>query len=234
MFPQQRFFDKVFGRVFGAGGGRAILDAGCGLGHHTVRLARLGWHVHAVDFSPAAVAETRRKADASGLPITVQQDDLTDLSLSDGAHEWIVCWGVLMHVPDVAAAVNELARVLAPGGTLVLSELNASSPESRLLRWYAAGRGNTGGRVPAGAEHWYHTEQGPLLIRHANAGWYEQTFRNLGVRLDKRLACQFTETQGIAPLVAPVAEWVNERVTLSRRFAPVAASNLFVFRKVPR
>ena len=42
----------------------------------------------------------------------------------------MLCWGVLMHIPDADRAIGELTRVAKPGGVLVVEEINQHAPES--------------------------------------------------------------------------------------------------------
>jgi len=77
--------------------GKRVLDVGCGTGRHAEWLARAGARVVGVDPNEAMTAIARRKC--AGL-----------------AEEL-----VLEHVPDLHGAMVELARVLAPGGALVVS-----------------------------------------------------------------------------------------------------------------
>ncbi len=94
----------------------------------TVRLARRGFHVRAVDFSESAL-RWRAQPKATGIEerIKLQREDLPRLSFPDESFDYILCWGVLMHIPEVGRAVRELSRVLKPGGRLVISEGNTDS-----------------------------------------------------------------------------------------------------------
>src|ERR1700730_14745996 len=106
-----------------------ILDAGCGYCYHTVRLARSGAKLTSVDFSDAALRVARETIDRAGLQnqVTLRQADLTCLPFQDASFDYVVSWGVLMHIPQLETALSELARVLKPGGILVLGENNMRS-----------------------------------------------------------------------------------------------------------
>lgn len=100
----------------------AVLDAGCGTGRYAVELARHGFAVTGVDRSPELLAEAAARVRDAGLPITLLEGDL--LALPAGhLYDAIVCRGVLNDVvgADARAAVLEgFARVLRPGGVLLL------------------------------------------------------------------------------------------------------------------
>jgi SAM-dependent methyltransferase len=94
------------------------LDAACGTGRHTGYLHQLGHHVIGVDASPAMLAQARKH-----LPdVDFHEADLHRLPLADNAVDTVVCGLALAHVPDLAAVLAEFARVLRPGGHLVISD----------------------------------------------------------------------------------------------------------------
>lgn len=105
--------------------GETILDFGCGPGYVAVELVRLGAaHVHGVDLNAGFVARARQVAADAGVSDRVTIHHTTDetVPLAAGAVDRVYCKNVLEYVPDAAAAVAEVARVLRPGGTLVASD----------------------------------------------------------------------------------------------------------------
>ena len=96
-----------------------VLDAGCGPGRVSAHLHRLGVDVSGVDLSPAMVAVAQR--DEPHLRFRVGR--LGDLDVADGALGGVVAWYSLIHtpLPQLPDVVAELARVLAPGGLLLLA-----------------------------------------------------------------------------------------------------------------
>ena len=98
-------------------GGR-MLEAGCGLGQYVVLLRERGRAVIGADWSLDALRRGRAAAPAT--PLTVM--DLARLALRPGALDAYISLGVVEHDPGGPdAIVAEAARVLAPGGRLVLS-----------------------------------------------------------------------------------------------------------------
>ena len=101
------------------------LDLGAGTGVQSVALARLGFRVHAVDFSPALLSELR--AHALGLPVAAHEGDLRHFEqyLRGELPELLVCMGdTLTHLSsleDVAALLAAGYRASAPAGRLVLA-----------------------------------------------------------------------------------------------------------------
>jgi SAM-dependent methyltransferase len=94
-----------------------ILDAGCGTGAVLEQLGNPQKHV-GIDLSPEAVALCRQR----GL-FNVTQGDLNALPFADASFDAVICSSVLYHrwVNDVAKALQELRRVLRPGGLLLLN-----------------------------------------------------------------------------------------------------------------
>lgn len=96
-----------------------VLDVGCGTGIVTGELARLGIDVSGVDLSPGMLDMARRQ-----LPeLTFEVGSMLALPHADDAFAGVVAWYSTIHVPDpdLPAALAELARVLRPGGHLLLA-----------------------------------------------------------------------------------------------------------------
>ncbi|HVF54666.1 MAG TPA: class I SAM-dependent methyltransferase [Pyrinomonadaceae bacterium] len=197
----ESFFEQAFdyiARELKPEPGATFLDVGCGSCAHSVRLARRGFRVRAVDFSESALAMAEANIKAKGLDskIETKRESLLDLSFADASFDYVLCWGVLMHIPDVEKAVSELARVLKPGGTLVVSEGNMSSIEAVALRNLKRMLGKekaTVKRAAAGMEYWKISADDALVTRQADINWLVESFRSRGLTLSKRVAGQFME-----------------------------------------
>jgi len=94
------------------------LDAACGTGRHTAHLHELGHRVIGVDRSPEMLAAARRRLPGTDL----RRADLHDLPLPDGSVDTVVCALALSYVPRLEPVLAEFARVLRPGGHLVISD----------------------------------------------------------------------------------------------------------------
>lgn len=104
------------------GGQRTILDAGCGVGYGAGILKEAGAaRVVGVD-SSAAVVEAARAQVPDGVSFEVA--DVASLAHPDDAFDLVVCFEVIEHVDDRDAVLDELVRVLAPGGLLLISSPN--------------------------------------------------------------------------------------------------------------
>ena len=97
-------------------GGRA-LDAGCGTGFQTARLADLGWQAHGVDISGGLLAVARQHVSQAELT----RATLESLPYGDASFDVAVCCGsTLSFVDDPRRALAELGRVLRGGGRMLL------------------------------------------------------------------------------------------------------------------
>ena len=94
-----------------------FLEVGCGTGDVSEHLARKGWRGRAIDFSPAAVAQARARL-AGYRDVEVEQMALADVR---GSYACIVLWDVLEHIEDDDAALADIARLLAPGGQVLIA-----------------------------------------------------------------------------------------------------------------
>jgi MPBQ/MSBQ methyltransferase len=99
-----------------AGGGRA-LDAGCGTGFQTALLAELGWRSHGIDIAGGLLSVARRR-----LPDTaLVRGTVEAMPYGDACFDVVVCCGsTLSFVDDPDHALAEIARVLRPGGHVLL------------------------------------------------------------------------------------------------------------------
>ncbi|GAA1666489.1 hypothetical protein GCM10009733_075090 [Nonomuraea maheshkhaliensis] len=100
-------------------GGRAprLLDVGCGTGVVTSAALAAGAEVTAVDVDPGMVALTARRNPSA----KVRPAALPELPFYDEQFDGIAGNFIINHVPDAAAALTELHRVLRPGGTIGLT-----------------------------------------------------------------------------------------------------------------
>jgi ubiquinone/menaquinone biosynthesis C-methylase UbiE len=100
------------------------LDAACGTGRHTAYLAARGHSVIGVDGSAKMLAVARAKV--SGVDFC--QGDLHALPLSDQEVDLVLVALALTHVPELEPVLAEFARVLRPGGHLVIADSRMDYP----------------------------------------------------------------------------------------------------------
>jgi SAM-dependent methyltransferase len=124
--------------LFSIAPGQRVLDAGCGNGEYTVLARQATAGVWAFDLSPRMVDNARRRLIRNNLEIEeLTVGSVTSISYPDNSFDVVLCMGVIQHVPDRArqSAVNELGRVLRPGGRLYISGPNLLAYHWRLALW---------------------------------------------------------------------------------------------------
>lgn len=102
-------------------GGRTVLDAGCGVGWGSALLAQRAADVTGVDRSNLAIDEARRR---HGDVAQFQLGDLCRLPFEDATFDAVVSFEAIEHVADTELALDEMRRVLRPGGLLLISSPN--------------------------------------------------------------------------------------------------------------
>jgi SAM-dependent methyltransferase len=107
--------------------GRDVLEIGCGTGVHARLLAEAGANVSAVDLTPTAVELTRRRLALHGLEADVREADAEQLPYDDATFDFVWSWGVIHHSSDTERVLDEIARVLRPGGRFAFMVYHRSS-----------------------------------------------------------------------------------------------------------
>jgi SAM-dependent methyltransferase len=133
---QQALLERV-GITLRPNGGLAV-DLGCGSGFQSIALARLGFRVLAIDFSPRLLAELSERA--HGLPITPLEGDIRDIgTLGPTGVELVVCMGDTLshldHEGDLDRVFTGVGTRLAIGGRFVLTFRDLSGPLHDLDRF---------------------------------------------------------------------------------------------------
>jgi ubiquinone/menaquinone biosynthesis C-methylase UbiE len=105
-----------------------VLDVGAGTGFLTEGAAKIARKVIALDFSEAMMSEARAKLGRSNVEFKI--GNVEEIPLPDASVDAVIGNMVLHHCPRPEAAVGQMARVLVPGGRLVLSDLQEHSYES--------------------------------------------------------------------------------------------------------
>lgn len=133
-----RFMDRVLFRdsrqwVCGQAMGD-VLEVGVGSGLYLTHY-RPGIRLVAIDLSPAMVALTRTRATEVGREVDVRVGDAEALDFPEASFDSVVCTFSLCAIPDDRKALEEMVRVLRPGGVLLLADhVAATSPPIRGLQ----------------------------------------------------------------------------------------------------
>jgi SAM-dependent methyltransferase len=101
--------------------GQRILEVGFGLGTDHVSFARGGARCVGIDLTPKHIEATKKLLELNGFPRRLVRGDGERLPFADASFDVVYSFGVLHHTPDTAGAVQEIRRVLRPGGQAIVA-----------------------------------------------------------------------------------------------------------------
>lgn len=125
---------RLLFELLGSIAGKTLLDVGCGDGALAVELARNGAIVTGLDADPAMIAAALRRVELETTPLRLVEGRAERMPFNDATFDCVLAVTVLCFVPDAERAVAEMARVLKPGGRLVIGELGRWSSWAALRR----------------------------------------------------------------------------------------------------
>jgi SAM-dependent methyltransferase len=111
-----------------------LLDIGCATGEFLHAARARGWTVSGTELSAFAVTATR------GDGLSVQQGEVWEAGFAAGAFDVVTCWHVIEHASDPRRMIEEIHRVLRPGGWLLLATPNPNDLFFRTAYLLARGR----------------------------------------------------------------------------------------------
>ncbi len=174
--------------------GQHWLDAGCGSGTMARYLAARGASVLGVDAAEEMIAVAREFAGqdmTSGQLRFERVATIVHLPVADQSLDGILCSSVLEYVPDPAACLAEFARVLRPGGLLVVSVANRNS----VVRWAQIATHRLGRLL---RQRWC------AFLEYSHNEYAAADFRAL-------LKLHGFTTLNVIPFGSPVPHWVQRR-----------------------
>jgi ubiquinone/menaquinone biosynthesis C-methylase UbiE len=127
--------------------GLKVLEIGCGLGTDGAQFAEAGADYTGIDLTEAAVELARKRFELFDLPGSFRTADAENLDFADESFDVVYSHGVLHHTPETGKAIQEIHRVLRPGGRAVVMLYHRNSYNYRvnismmrragaqLLRW---------------------------------------------------------------------------------------------------
>ena len=130
-FGLHRFWKRRLIRQAQLKKGEKALDVCCGTGDITLSIARQGLETIGVDFSPGMLEQARRRNSASAQATFIEADALKLPFGNDHFDLLTIAYG-LRNIEDFEAGLRELARVLKPGGRMLV--LDFGKPDNRLWR----------------------------------------------------------------------------------------------------
>ncbi len=180
-----------------------ILEAGCGTGLVMERVRREGSaHLFGIDLSAGMLAAARQHGN------NVAQASIIALPFRDESFDVAYSFKVLAHVPDISGALAEMARIVRPGGTLVVEFYNRHSIRGLRWRFKNAFGGESTGEHQRETELFTRYDSVNEMIGYLPANTSLQAIRGAIVVTP---AAAVMRVPGIAALL----QWIERRVTAS-------------------
>jgi SAM-dependent methyltransferase len=133
LFPlRRRAVDEEVRMLHAVAQGR-LLDVGCGSGEWLSLMKNQGWRVEGVDFDANAVRVARERG------LDVHCGSLDEQRFPDDTFNAVTLNHVIEHIPDPLGTLTECARILKPGGRLILFTPNVSSLSHRVFKQHWRG-----------------------------------------------------------------------------------------------
>lgn len=124
---RRNLIDPVILQLAGNLQNKKVLDAGCGNGYLSRKLAKLGAKVDGVEPSSSLYQYCSKLEKENPQGITYKKEDLTKLDISD-AYDTVLLINVLMDIPDYKSALRNCIKALKANGQLILSILHPCFP----------------------------------------------------------------------------------------------------------
>lgn len=201
---EERLILDLLGSVVGLD----VLDLGCGDGVLASTLSRRGARVTGLDADPRMLAAARRRAKAESVGLTFVQGRAEAPPLPDGSFDCVVAVTVLCFVREADRTIAELARVIRPGGRVVIGELG------RWSLWAAIRRI----RSWLGTSTW-------KAARFRTARELRSLLEGHGFAVTETRGAIFYPPYGFAALLlARLDPWLGRRMTFGAAFVALSAT----------
>ena len=140
VFPDlEFFFDRLSEATLDAvnpRNGERVLDVGCGRANDAMDLARRGGSCLGLEPSETMICHAKREIAKDGTGVALLRGIGEDMPLKSHSFDKVVCKGALDHFPTPERAVKEMARVVKPGGTVIITVANLDCLGFRLGRTF--------------------------------------------------------------------------------------------------
>lgn len=120
-------------RVAETAPGSDVLEVAPGPGYCAIEIGKLGWHrVTGLDISKTFVEIARKNAAAAGVQVDFQQGNVSAMPFRDESFDFIFCSAAFKNFADPLGALNEMYRVLKPGGEALIIDLRRDASHAEI------------------------------------------------------------------------------------------------------
>jgi 2-polyprenyl-3-methyl-5-hydroxy-6-metoxy-1,4-benzoquinol methylase len=190
--------------------GLNVLDAGCGDGQLALLLARAGANVSAIDPDPRMLEAANRNFSAAGVSVALAQGRIEAPPYQPNSFDIVLAVTVLCLVRDPRGAIAQMARVLKPGGRMIVGELGRRSLWAAWRRF----RGWLGHPTWSSARFFTEADLRDLV-------------RESGLVVQAIKAAIFYPPLGVAATVlAPLDPWFGEHLVSGGAFLALVATKV--------
>ncbi|GHC76938.1 bifunctional 2-polyprenyl-6-hydroxyphenol methylase/3-demethylubiquinol 3-O-methyltransferase UbiG [Streptomyces flavofungini] len=174
------YFDRFIERGWAD---KRVLDVGCGGGYTTEFLHSRGCRVYGLDVSERLIASARKHAEETGRGIEYTTGSSDALPYPDASFDVITCLDVLEHVQNPAQAVQEIHRVLTPGGIFLYDTINRTFRSQLIMIWLAE---RILGVIPKGAHVWHDFITPAEMLAYLGSSGFTPLGRPAGISVRNR------------------------------------------------
>ena len=162
-YATQPFMSRIAG--FREFSGKRLLEVGCGLGTDLIEFARGGAVVTGVDLTPQSIELVRKRFALEGFAVDARVSDAEHLPFGDSSFDVVYSFGVLHHTPNTQQAIDEVYRVLKPGGKIIIMLYHKNSLHVWLgvplyVLWKTLKKGASALARPTEVEDWVRVYDG--------------------------------------------------------------------------
>jgi ubiquinone/menaquinone biosynthesis C-methylase UbiE len=113
--------------------GATVLEVAPGPGYLSIELAKLGkYKIVGLDISKDFVEIARKNAKTAGVDVDFRQGNVADIVSPDSAFDFIICTAAFKNFKEPLRALTEMHRVLKPGGTALIIDMNKNASKQQL------------------------------------------------------------------------------------------------------
>ncbi len=147
-----------------------VLDVGCGGGFTCEFISKKGADVSGIDISAVSIETAKKHAIESGLEINYKRSSAEKLPFEDNSFNVVNCVDVIEHLNDVSVVIEEIKRVLKPGGIFLFDTVNKTFKSKFIMIWLLE---NIKKEIPKGTHDWNMFIPPAIMTKYLEEGGFK-------------------------------------------------------------